>query len=46
MFQDCTGVVEISTGKDVTGVSGLVGRGETTVKLSLTSAEETAKMRI
>lgn len=48
LFQDCTGMVEISTGKYEIGASGLAGRGETTVKVSLTSAEEvaTAKIRI
>lgn len=40
--QDCTGVAEISTGKYERGDSGLTGGEETTVKLSLTSAEEIA----
>lgn len=48
LFQDCTGVVEISPGKHEIGASGLAGREEITVKLSLTSAEKvaTAKIRI
>jgi len=48
LFQDCTGIVEISTGKYEIGASGLAGKGKTMVKLSLTSAEEvaTAKIRI